>query len=205
MTRIDPKVRRQSIINVALQLFKRDGFDAVRIDDILRETGLSKGGFYHYFKSREDILRHIVIEETSRLVSSLNSSVIVSDPLAALSELFLKGSSSLGAETGVLSTLDSFAARIVYLDELERQLSLHLKPYIVKVIEQGVSTGIFREVDSIATAEMLMAVNDHGNRCAVLDTLDKDQLQAYNRTGIEVLARHLGVEGALEKLLSGLQ
>jgi hypothetical protein len=47
-----------------------------------------------------------------------------------------------------------------------------------------------------------MAVNDHGNRCAVLGSLDRQQLRAYNRTAIETLGRQLGIEEQLQGLLS---
>ncbi len=204
MPRVDPAVRRQEIISAALELFQRDGFDSVRVDDILQRVGLSKGGFYHHFKSREDILRQIVVEETVDTVSNMERSLVLDDPVTALTQLFLNGSTSLGAEVGVLATLNSFASKSIYLDELERQLSQYLKPYIVRLIEQGVTIGVFRSVDSAATAEIVIAVNDHGNRGAVLGSLGEKQLAAYNFTAIEALARHLGIENEVQTLLSAL-
>ena len=205
MPRIDPDVRRQAIIEAAFKLFRRDGFDSVRVDDILEEVGLSKGGFYHHFKSREDILRQIVVNETVATVESLSDSLVRDDPIAALAQLFLQGSTNQGADIGVLGSLESFGARSVYLDELEQQLSLHLKPYLVKVIDQGVASKVFRTVDSEATAEIVLAVNDHGNRSAVLGKLKAEKLQAYNQTALEVLGMHLGIEGRLQELFSAPQ
>jgi AcrR family transcriptional regulator len=204
MPRVAPEVRRQAIMDAAMQLFQERGFDAVRVDDILAKTALSKGGFYHHFKSREDILRQLVADEISATTAATDKegSLASEDPVAALIELFLQGSSSLGAEQGVLATLDSFASKSVYLDELERQLALQLKPLIVKIIESGISKKLFRKVDSAASAEIVMAVNDHGNRCAVLGSLDRQQLRAYNRTAIETLGRQLGIEEKLQGLLS---
>lgn len=205
MPRVDPEVRRQAIVEAAFQLFRRDGFDSVRVDDILEEVGLSKGGFYHHFKSREDILRQIVVNETVEIVESLSGSLVKDDSIAALAQLFLKGSTNLAADIGVLGSLESFGARSVYLDELEQQLSLHLKPYLVKVIEQGVASKVFRAVDAEATAEIVLAVNDHGNRSAVLGKLEVEKLQAYNQTALEVLSMHLGIEGKLQELFSAPQ
>jgi AcrR family transcriptional regulator len=204
MPRVAPEVRRQAIMDAALQLFQEHGFDAVRVDDILEKTGLSKGGFYHHFKSREDILRQLVAEEISATVAATdkNGSLVSDDPLTALIELFLRGSSSLGAEQGVLATLGSFASKSVYLDELERQLSLQLKPLIANIIDSGINKKLFRKVDSAANAEIVMAVNDHGNRCAVLGSLDREQLRAYNRTAIEILGRQLGIEEQMQDLLT---
>jgi AcrR family transcriptional regulator len=205
MPRVAPEVRQQTIISAALKLFQKNGFDSVRVDDILQQVGLSKGGFYHHFKSREDILRQIVIDEITSTFAGTDDLKIKNDPVAALIELFLKGSTSLGAKEGVLGTLESFASKSIYLDELERQLSLQLKPHIAKIIESGVSAKVFREVDCAATAEIVMAVNDHGNRCAVLESLSADQLKAYNLTAMESLGRHLGIETELQKLIAVLE
>ncbi len=204
MPRIDPELRRQAITRTALALFQRDGFDSVRVDDILKAIGLSKGGFYHHFKSREDILRQIVVDETNGIAQRLNDSLLDDDPISAITRLFLEGSTNLGAEVGVLGSLGSFAARSVYLDELERQLALQLKPYIVQVIEKGIFEEVFNVVDSSATAEIVLAVNDHGNRCAVLGNLNSQQLRAYNRTAIEALGKYLGIESQLGDLLTTL-
>ena len=204
MPRVNPEDRRQAIIGAAMSLFKQDGFDAVRVDDILKEVSLSKGGFYHHFKSREEILREIVVNETVGTVSSLDTSLVRDDPIMGLIQLFQNGSASMGADVGILSTLESFTAKSIYLDELERQLSIHLKPHIVKLIERGVANKVFRSVDCAATAEIVMAVNDHGNRCAVLGSRDAQQLKAYNLTAMEALARHLGIEGNIQALLSTL-
>ena len=205
MPRVDPLVRRQAIISTSLKMFQRDGFDSVRVDDILEQVGLSKGGFYHHFKSREDILRQIVADETTGTVSSVDSSLVRNDPVAALIQLFSFGSTSLGADAGVLGTLDSFASKSVYLNELERQLSLQLKPHIAKIIEQGIAKKVFRPVDCAATAEIVMAVNDHGNRCAVLRSLDAEHLKAYNITAMESLGRFLGIEDEIQILITALE
>ncbi len=46
---------RQNIIKKALQLFSVKGYYNTSINDILEATGLTKGGLYGHFKSKEDI------------------------------------------------------------------------------------------------------------------------------------------------------
>lgn len=46
---------KQSIIQETLKLFSLKGFSSTSINDILAATGLSKGGFYNHFKSKEDL------------------------------------------------------------------------------------------------------------------------------------------------------
>lgn len=51
-----PKAHRQEvkekIIASARRLFNRNGFDAVSISQIMRDAGLTHGGFYSYFASK---------------------------------------------------------------------------------------------------------------------------------------------------------
>lgn len=51
-----PKVGRDRLIHVAIELFYRHGFQAVGIDWILREAGVTKTTFYKHFDSRDDLL-----------------------------------------------------------------------------------------------------------------------------------------------------
>lgn len=46
---------RQNIIDKSLQLFSVKGFFNTSVNDILKETKLTKGGLYAHFKSKEDI------------------------------------------------------------------------------------------------------------------------------------------------------
>ncbi len=47
---------KQKIYDAALLLFDKYDFNTVTVDDICNYTNLSKGTFYHYFKSKEDLV-----------------------------------------------------------------------------------------------------------------------------------------------------
>ena len=55
----------QEILELAFAMFLEKGFSEVSTNELIRETGLTKGGFYYSFKSRED-LDHRVIEKYIR-------------------------------------------------------------------------------------------------------------------------------------------
>jgi TetR/AcrR family transcriptional regulator, transcriptional repressor of aconitase len=54
--------RRRQIIDAAIRCFAREGFHRTTMQDIVRETGLSAGAIYRYFKSKEDIVAAIAAE-----------------------------------------------------------------------------------------------------------------------------------------------
>ncbi|MBW3079842.1 TetR/AcrR family transcriptional regulator [Bifidobacterium saguinibicoloris] len=70
----------------ARRLFAEKGYEKTSIQDILNDLGLSKGGLYHHFKSKEAILDQLNADEwavTSRLLDEL----IERDDMSALEKL----------------------------------------------------------------------------------------------------------------------
>lgn len=50
-----PTETRSRIINAARGLFSSHGYSGASLDDILTAAAVTKGAFYHYFKSKEDV------------------------------------------------------------------------------------------------------------------------------------------------------
>lgn len=46
---------RTRLLNAALQVIRSKGYTATTVDDICQAAGLSKGSFFHHFKSKEDL------------------------------------------------------------------------------------------------------------------------------------------------------
>src|SRR5262245_51285748 len=46
---------RARIVDSARVLFNRHGFEAVSIDDVMKGAGLTRGGFYSHFTSKESL------------------------------------------------------------------------------------------------------------------------------------------------------
>lgn len=64
----DPEVRKNEIIQVSEELFLTQGYEATTVEHILQRTGLSKGGFYHHFKSKDDVLMAILDRITDETI-----------------------------------------------------------------------------------------------------------------------------------------
>src|ERR1035438_6904309 len=55
--RLEP---RQEILRTAARLFQQRGYDATSMSDVAAALKLSKGGLYHHFKSKDEILFHLM-------------------------------------------------------------------------------------------------------------------------------------------------
>lgn len=64
------KDTREMIMETAYSLFIQSGYNAVTMNDIVTQTGLSKGAFYHHFNSKEqlfeEVLNHVFFGDFSR-------------------------------------------------------------------------------------------------------------------------------------------
>lgn len=54
------KDSREHILTIALQLFLQKSFKEVTMKEIVEQTGLSKGAFYHYFSSKEQVFEEVI-------------------------------------------------------------------------------------------------------------------------------------------------
>ena len=58
--RLPPEVRMRQILDAAQQEFAERGFAATRMDDIARRCGLSKGGLYAHFASKDEVFEALL-------------------------------------------------------------------------------------------------------------------------------------------------
>jgi TetR/AcrR family transcriptional regulator, transcriptional repressor for nem operon len=57
---------RDQILDAATRLIHLRGYHSTSLDDVLRESGVGKGNFYYYFKSKEE-LGYAILDRLSRL------------------------------------------------------------------------------------------------------------------------------------------
>jgi len=63
---------KEHILNVSFSLFLQKNFKEVTMQEIIEKTGMSKGAFYHYFESKEQLLWEIINHFSSALVTDFS-------------------------------------------------------------------------------------------------------------------------------------
>ncbi len=53
---------KKAILKAAGRLFRERGFEAVTVADVMKSAGLTHGGFYGYFKSKDDLIAQALAE-----------------------------------------------------------------------------------------------------------------------------------------------
>ncbi len=83
-------VNRQRIVEAADHLFYSRGYNQTSFSDISEQTGIPRGNFYYYFKTKEDILQAVIdarVDEYTQLLAECDQAT--ADPAARL-QLFAK-------------------------------------------------------------------------------------------------------------------
>ena len=106
---------RENILTVAARSFRENGGDSSGIGTVMKKVGLTKGGFYRHFKSKDDLFVEAVaraFEETGRGMLEVARSVPEGQGLRAIIEHYLSPRHANSPGMGcVLSALGPELAR----------------------------------------------------------------------------------------------
>ncbi len=139
--------RRKQILDAAMLVFTRHGYDKARMDDIAQEAGLSKGSLYWYFESKKDLFLALLnattgdIEPLGEIGPGHGSA---SDRIRLMANLLreMMGGKELTSITAnfVLQHRHDEVIRKTINDVYESYLGL-----FANVIRDGIASGEFRD------------------------------------------------------------
>jgi TetR/AcrR family transcriptional repressor of nem operon len=113
VSRAQAEENRETVINVASRLFREHGFDGIGLKDLMKGAGLTQGGFYKQFASKDDLAAQAsrrALESATRRWST--AAATSSDPLEAIMAFYLSpGHLGEKADGCPLVALGSDAAR----------------------------------------------------------------------------------------------
>src|SRR4051794_11132858 len=82
---------RLRILDAAAQLFRERGFEGIGVADLMKEAGLTHGGFYGHFSSKDDLIAQASARELTRSLARLSDFAerASDDSLGALASAYL--------------------------------------------------------------------------------------------------------------------
>jgi AcrR family transcriptional regulator len=152
--------RRSEILDAALVCFSREGFHPTTMQDIVRESGLSPGAIYNYFKSKEEIIEAIANQrhlKEKRLVTETIDTGPADQALARLRDAFL-------------DELDNPKERLRRRVSVQLWAEAQRNPSIRRVVRRS-----FEEPRKLITAALIRAQRQG----AIADLADPDALACF--------------------------
>ena len=155
--------RKIHILKAALVCFSKKGYHQTTMDDIVQEAGLSKGGLYVHFNSKKDLFLDLFdwfINEFGFFSTTIATGSTAYERLASiLASLVASATSDTYRELSSLMT-DVWAQNLRDQDfkNTVMRLYVQIRQPLIQLIEEGIADGIFKSVDAIAFANILIAV-----------------------------------------------
>jgi len=139
------EAKRQEMLAAAEKLFCSKGYDATSVQDILDVLHASKGGFYHHFASKEDVLKTLCAQRAERAASFTREALAEQDDEMARINAVLYGFMPLRREeaefVGMLLPLiersEGRAMGMIYQDALYEQFLPMLTDVVAKAAVNG--------------------------------------------------------------------
>ncbi|MES9854704.1 MAG: TetR/AcrR family transcriptional regulator [Candidatus Thiodiazotropha sp. L084R] len=67
----NPRQTRERLLQTAFQEIHAHGFQGMRVDEVLRQSKLQKGAFYHHFNSKTELAYAVLEEQIKPLLESI--------------------------------------------------------------------------------------------------------------------------------------
>ncbi|OLP44960.1 TetR/AcrR family transcriptional regulator [Rhizobium oryziradicis] len=156
VSRAQAEANRETVINVASRLFREHGFDGIGLKDLMKGAGLTQGGFYKQFDSKDDLAAlasRRAMESATRRWSSVAASS--ADPIQGVIDLYL--SAGHRGETGdgcPLVALGSDAAR--QSEDVRKPFEDGIKAHL-QVLEELLPASDSREA-KVQKAQVMLAL-----------------------------------------------
>lgn len=151
--------RKKEFIETAIELFQTKGYERTSINDILKAINVTKGAFYYYFSSKEELL-DAIIEYLTHEMQTLTKVISHNENLSSVAKL-----ENIFHDSNQLRKDNALMYRQLY--DLQRKdenayiakkfmqniLNTNVK-YIQAIIEQGMEEGIFNMTNPKEMAEL---------------------------------------------------
>jgi len=202
--------KKTELLNSAQRLFLRNGYENTSVASIIDAVGKAKGTFYHYFRSKEELLEQVVDRQLES-ISQMSEPVIADSKLNALEKLnalySLSTRFNVATRDTTIMLVKAFYAdnNIRLLDKFTKKRIKTFAPILSKVISQGVAEGVFHTGNVQYVSEIILHVDTHlaeeFARIVMRERPNREDVEIFlekNKTYVNIVERILGApEGSL--------
>lgn len=145
----DPDATRSALLKSAVKLFAQNGYDGTSVQQVVDDAQRTKGAFYYYFDSKEDLLQSIHDDSVDVQLELIRGVLERDEPAdvllkALVVEVLMEPMGVYQSEISVFIhelrrlTGKGFEQVLAKRDEFEQ--------CVVELIERGIKAGIFKDL-----------------------------------------------------------
>jgi AcrR family transcriptional regulator len=179
-----------------VRVFARKGYHTCRVGDIAEEAGVAHGLLYHYFASKDEVLRTIFVENWGELIGRFraveDADESASEKLEGIAKILLRTWRNHPALVTVM------VREVARSQQLQAQVTEVREAFAIveRVIEQGQTQGTFRaDVDAQLASWIFYGGLEEVLTGWVLGQLpdSEEDVARAERTAIELALRGLTI------------
>jgi len=188
--------KRKQILDAAIRVFADQGYHGARVSDIAEHAGVAHGLLYHYFASKDDVLRTIFTENWGELIARFRAVEAADEPahekLEGIAKILLRTWRNDPALVTVM--VREVAGSQQLRDRVDEVGEAFL--IIQRIIEEGQASGTFRrDLDARLASWVFYGGLEEVLTGWVLRRLPdgEDDVASAERTAIDVALRGMAV------------
>jgi len=188
---------RNRILDVAQDAFARYGYDATGVAEICRRAGVTKGGFYHHFPSKQDVfleMLHRWLEGLDRQLEAVRSGdETVPQELQAMTAMVPVVFQDAGGRLSLFLEFLINAGRSPAVWQATVAPFRKYHTFFSEMIADGVGEGSLRDVEPELASHLLLAFAVGLLAIGLLDPYGADWGRVAQE-GIGILLTGMGAE-----------
>lgn len=145
---------RQAIVDAAVELFERNGYDATTIADIAATADIGTRTFFSYFASKEEVL----FPEMDDRVRTAVAAIATRGPDERPVDVLLRGLDEASAGSDMTGRLTALRLRLVRTVPAVRGRGLHLQYDGLREIARALCAAYPDELDEVRAAALVGAL-----------------------------------------------
>lgn len=192
--------RRQQIVDAAVELFSRKGFEATTVGEIAAAAGISTGLIYHYARTKEDVLFLVLLTVLDSYRTELPPA------MAAFEEPVDRLVAGVRAYCAVIdqrmdATVLAYRATKVLPREHRatiKQAEIDTNTLIEDCIRDGIEAGQFRDVNPVIAAYQFVSFA-HNWALKSWRLQGEVKLDDYVEAGLDMLVRGIATPAGWQR------
>jgi AcrR family transcriptional regulator len=208
----DYEERKAEFLDAAMRLFMQHGYEQTSVNAIIEAVGVSKGAFYHYFRTKEDLLDELAARASAQALSLIESLADTPDldAVEKLNEMFRRTNSFKAQNRELMIAI----ARVFYSeDNLRLRVRLAdrsvqtVGPLIAAFIEQGNAEGSMSVRYPQETARFVLRIGSElvGEIAAELVRSGDGKDVSESQAAVEAIVRHMNVYNESVERILGIE
>ena len=181
--------KRKLILDAAIRVFADHGYHGARVADIAADAGVAHGLLYHYFASKDDVLRTIFVENWGELIGRFRAVEAAAEPAQEKIEGIAKILLRTWRNDPALVTV--MVREVARSQQLQGQVEDVGEAFQIlqRIIEEGQATGAFRrDIDARLASWVVYGGLEEVLTGWVLGQLPdgEDEVERAERTAIDL-------------------